>query len=58
VLESGLPNVLDKVTSLSIRTTLLAGPQTKDPEKAPAVVKTEGTTVVKSTSDTLTPGDS
>jgi hypothetical protein len=36
---------------------LFAGPQLNAPAKAPAVVSTEGMTVVKSTSETVTPGD-
>jgi hypothetical protein len=35
----------------------LAGPHVKAPAKPPIVVATEGTTVVKSTSEILTPGD-
>ena len=33
------------------------GPQANSPAKPPTVVATEGTTVVKSTSEILTPGD-
>jgi hypothetical protein len=55
--ESGVPNLLDKVISLSTKINLFAGPQTKVPANAPAVVRIEGTTVVKSTSDTFTPGE-
>jgi hypothetical protein len=57
-LEFGLPNTLIKLSSLSTRITLSAGPHAKVPAKAPAVVSTDGTTVVKSTSETFTPGES
>ena len=53
----GCPKVLAKVISLSIRILLFTGPHAKFPAKAPAVVRTEGTTVVKSTSETFTPGE-
>ena len=55
---SGSPNVFLRVISLSTNTTLLAGPHENVPAKAPAVVRTDGTTVVKSISDTFTPGES
>jgi CO dehydrogenase/acetyl-CoA synthase epsilon subunit len=51
VLLFGLPKVLTKVISESTRILLFTGPQTKGPAIAPAVVKIEGTTVVKSTSE-------
>jgi CO dehydrogenase/acetyl-CoA synthase epsilon subunit len=50
-LESGLPNVFVKVISESTRILLFTGPHIKGPAVAPAVVKIEGTTVVKSTSE-------
>ena len=54
---SGLPNTLDRVNSLSTKTILSAGPHVNVPANAPAVVRTEGTTVVRSTSETFTPGE-
>jgi len=52
----GLPKRLTKLSSLLIRTNLSIGPQRKTPAMAPSVVETAGTTVVRSISDTLTPG--
>jgi hypothetical protein len=46
-----------EIISLSICTILPTGPHKNVPAAAPAVVSTEGTTVVKSTSDTFTPGE-
>jgi hypothetical protein len=57
-LESGLLKTLIRDNSLSIKITLSTGPHAKVPANAPAVVSTEGTTVVKSTSETFTPGES
>jgi hypothetical protein len=57
VLAEGCPNT--DANSFSVVTSVLfsAGPHWKSPTNAPAVVDTEGTTVVKSTSDTFTPGE-
>ena len=57
VLESGLPKRLTKVISLSTCVIVSAGPHLNAPANAPAVVRTEGTTVVWSTSETFTPGE-
>jgi hypothetical protein len=54
----GLPNLETSAFSESTRTLSPIGPQRKTPAKAPSVVATEGTTVVRSISDTFTPGDS
>ena len=56
-LAEGVSNI--DANSVSDVTNVLfsAGPHWKSPTNAPAVVDTEGTTVVKSTSDTLTPGE-
>jgi hypothetical protein len=54
----GLPNLETSAFSESIRTLSPIGPQRNTPAKAPSVVATEGTTVVRSISDTFTPGDS
>ena len=55
---SDYPKIFDNVISLSTKTTLSIGPHLKYPAKAPDVVNTEGTTVVRSISDTFTPGES
>ena len=50
-------NVETRVISLSITLITSDGPHRNLPAKAPVVELTEGITVVKSTSATLTPGD-
>jgi len=57
VLLSGLPNISTNWTSLLIVIISFTGPQLKFPAKPPIVVAVEGTTVVRSTSETFTPGD-
>jgi hypothetical protein len=54
----GLANLETRVFSESTRTLSPTGPQRNTPAKAPSEVATAGTTVVRSISDTLTPGDS
>jgi hypothetical protein len=46
-----------KSTSFVTSVLCSTGPQTNEPANAPAVVDTAGTTVVKSTSEKLTPGE-
>jgi hypothetical protein len=53
----GLPNLETNMFSESTNTLSPIGPQRKTPAKAPSVVATDGTTVVRSISDTFTPGD-
>jgi hypothetical protein len=55
--ESGLPNLLARRTSSDIVITSLVGPHAKGPANAPMEVATDGTIVVRSTSDTFTPAD-
>ena len=55
--EVGLPKRSTSSTSFEIETIVFAGPQAKAPAIAPSVVPTAGTIVVRSISDTLTPGD-
>jgi hypothetical protein len=57
-LSFGFPKVLTKRVSFEINVTSFAGPQTNGPAKAPIDVAPEGTTVVRSISDTLIPGES
>jgi hypothetical protein len=54
----GLANLETRVFSVSTRTLSPIGPQRKTPAMAPSDVATDGTTVVRSISDTFTPGDS
>jgi hypothetical protein len=58
VVSLGVPNCSTSLASDSTDVTLLTGPHAKAPENAPAVVATEGTTVLLSYSVTKTPGES
>jgi hypothetical protein len=57
LLVVGFPNVSTRSSSDVIRVDVMAGPQRKRPANAPTLVDTAGITVVKSISDTLTPGE-
>ena len=57
VLLSGALKVLTRTFSDPTLLSVFTGPQLKAPAYAPAVVRTEGTTVVKLVSVVITPGD-
>ena len=53
-----MPNVAARRTSSDMVVITPTGPHAKGPANAPIEVGTEGTIVVKSISDTFTPGES